>query len=92
MWFSMCTEPIAANGKSKPVTSAITVGNVNANGYVSGTALPNRNPVTFAYAATFAGSMVSSSTVSVRSGSVSPRGTNGSAPAAACSKFRKPLG
>ena len=32
MWFSMCTEPIAAKGKSKPVTSDITVGNVNANG------------------------------------------------------------
>ena len=32
MWFSMCTEPIAANGKSKPVTNAMTVGNVSANG------------------------------------------------------------
>ena len=32
MWFSMCTEPIAAKGKSKPVTSDITVGNVSANG------------------------------------------------------------
>ena len=32
MWFSMCTEPIAAKGKSNPVTNDITVGNVNAKG------------------------------------------------------------
>src|SRR6185369_15241749 len=88
----ICTEPIAANGKSKLVTSDITVGNVNAKGYVSGTASPNRNPVTFAYAATFAGSIASSSTVIVRSGSFSPRGTNGSAPAAARTRFIKPDG
>ena len=44
----MCTEPIAANGKSKPVTSDMTVGNVSANGYVSGTVSPNRSPVTLA--------------------------------------------
>src|SRR5262249_9792814 len=92
MWFSMCTEPIAANGKSKPVTSDIIVGKVSANGYVSGTASPNRNPVTLAYAATFAGSMASSSTLTVRSGSCSPRGTNGSAPAAARTRFIKPDG
>ena len=48
MWFSRCTEPIAANGKSKPVTNDVTVGKVNANGYVSGTVSPNRNPVTAA--------------------------------------------
>ena len=52
MWFSRCTEPIAANGKSKLVTSDITVGNVSANGYVNGTRSPNRRPVTPAYAAT----------------------------------------
>src|ERR1700716_3481916 len=88
----MCTEPIAANGKSKPVTNAITVGNVSANGYVSGTVSPNRRPVTWAYAATLAGSIASSSTVSVRSGRESPRGTNGSAPAAARSRFERPDG
>src|SRR3954454_12791261 len=92
MWFSMCTEPIEAKGKSKSVTSDITVGKVNANGEVSGTASPTRSPVTFAYAATVAASMGSSSTVSVRSGNVSPRGTNGSAPAAARTKFIKPEG
>ena len=32
MWFSMWTDPIAAKGKSNPVTSDITVGKVNANG------------------------------------------------------------
>src|SRR5690242_12933071 len=36
--------------------------------------------------------MVSSSTVSERSGSVSPRGTNGSAPAAARTRFIRPDG
>src|SRR5258708_10163397 len=92
MWFSMCTEPSAATGKSKPVTSDITVGNVSAKGYVRGTASPNRSRVTFAYAATFAGSMASSSTVIVRSGSVSPRRTNGSAPAAARTMFVNPDG
>src|SRR5262245_9143121 len=92
MWFSMCTEPIAAKGKSNPVTNAITVGNVSANGYVSGTASPNRSPVTFAYAATLAESIASSSTVSVRSGSESPRGMSGSAPAAARSRFFRPDG
>src|SRR3954452_21487857 len=92
MWFSICTEPIAAKGKSKPVTNAMTVGNVNANGYVSGTASPNRSPVTLAYAATLARSISRSSTVSVRSGSESLRGTNGRAPAAARSRFFRPEG
>ncbi|CFR90965.1 Uncharacterised protein [Mycobacterium tuberculosis] len=32
MWFSVCIAPIAANGKSKPVTNDITDGKVNANG------------------------------------------------------------
>ena len=32
IWFSVCTEPIAEKGKSNPVTSDITDGNVNANG------------------------------------------------------------
>ena len=32
MWFSTCTEPIAEKGKSNPVISDITVGNVSANG------------------------------------------------------------
>ncbi|CNH36044.1 Uncharacterised protein [Mycobacterium tuberculosis] len=32
MWFSVCTDPIAAKGKSNPVTSDIIAGNVSANG------------------------------------------------------------
>ncbi len=32
MTFSVCTEPIAANGKSNPVASDITLGKVSANG------------------------------------------------------------
>src|SRR6478735_10826970 len=36
MWFSVCTEPIAAKGKSNDVASDIMVGKVSANGYVNG--------------------------------------------------------